>query len=155
MQRINILPLFRKIHLYLGVFAAPAIVFFSLTGVLQTFSLHETSRGSAYQPAKWIVVLAQIHKKQTPQIPVRRGPSGPPPPRALPAAGVTPEGPRSSGDQQHNALPLKIFFLVVGLTLASSTVTGLYLAWKYKRSRVMMAGTLVAGIVIPILLIFF
>ena len=40
----------RLTHLYLGVFIAPAILFFAFTGALQTFSLHETTRGSNYKP---------------------------------------------------------------------------------------------------------
>ncbi len=40
----------RLVHLYIGVFIAPALLFFALTGALQTFSLHETTRGSSYKP---------------------------------------------------------------------------------------------------------
>src|SRR5215472_5767814 len=64
----------RLIHLYTGVFIAPAVLFFAFTGALQTFSLHETTRGSNYKPPAWAVVLGQIHKKQTPVVPVRRQP---------------------------------------------------------------------------------
>ena len=62
----------RLVHLYLGIFTAPALIFFAFTGALQTFSLHETTRGSAYKPPAWAVTLGQIHKKQTPVVPVRR-----------------------------------------------------------------------------------
>src|SRR5271156_3517625 len=64
----------RLIHLYFGAFLAPAILFFAFTGALQTFSLHETTRGSSYKPPAWAVLLAQIHKKQTPIVPVRKLP---------------------------------------------------------------------------------
>ena len=53
----------RLVHLYLGVFIAPALLFFAFTGALQTFSLHETTRGSNYKPPAWAIVLGQIHKK--------------------------------------------------------------------------------------------
>jgi uncharacterized iron-regulated membrane protein len=43
----------RLIHLYIGVFIAPALLFFAFTGALQTFSLHETTRGSSYRPPAW------------------------------------------------------------------------------------------------------
>src|ERR1700747_349739 len=62
----------RIMHLYLGVFLAPAILFFSFTGALQTFSLHESVKGSGYKPANWIMVLGQPHKKQTAQLPPRK-----------------------------------------------------------------------------------
>jgi len=45
-----VVKLLRMLHLYLGVFAAPALLFFAFTGGLQTFSLHETTRGSSYTP---------------------------------------------------------------------------------------------------------
>src|SRR5271170_5384422 len=64
----------RLTHLYLGVFISPALIFFAFTGALQTFSLHETTRGSSYKPPAWAVTLGQIHKKQTPIVPVRKAP---------------------------------------------------------------------------------
>src|SRR3984893_4884025 len=69
----------RLTHLYTGVFIAPALLFFAFTGALQTFSLHETTRGSNYKPPAWAVTLGQIHKKQTPVVPVRKLP----PPKKL------------------------------------------------------------------------
>jgi hypothetical protein len=70
----TILKYTRLVHLYLGVFIAPALLFFAFTGALQTFSLHETTRGSSYKPPAWAVMLGQIHKKQTPIVPVRKLP---------------------------------------------------------------------------------
>ena len=64
--------IFRLLHLYIGVFTTPALIFFAFTGALQTFSLHETTRGSSYKPPAWAMVLAQIHKKQTPIVPVKK-----------------------------------------------------------------------------------
>ncbi len=37
----------RLVHLYLGVFITPALLFFAFTGALQTFSLHETTVAAA------------------------------------------------------------------------------------------------------------
>jgi uncharacterized iron-regulated membrane protein len=59
----------RLTHLYVGVFIAPAIVFFAFTGAIQTLSLHVSAKGSTYKPASWIIVLAQLHKRQTPKLP--------------------------------------------------------------------------------------
>ena len=68
----------RKVHLYLGIFTTPALLFFAITGALQTFSLHETTQGSNYKPPAWIASLAQLHKKQTTAVPPRRArPAGP------------------------------------------------------------------------------
>src|ERR1700745_3679843 len=71
----KLLKYLRLIHLYFGVFIAPAILFFAFTGALQTFSLHETTRGSSYKPPAWAVILAHIHKKQTPVVPARKQPA--------------------------------------------------------------------------------
>src|ERR1700757_4548318 len=68
----KLLKYLRLLHLYTGVFIAPALLFFAFTGALQTFSLHETTRGSSYKPPAWAVTLGQIHKKQTTVVPVRR-----------------------------------------------------------------------------------
>ena len=55
----------RQLHLYLGTFFAPSIVFFALTGAVQLFGLHEGHRGEAYEPPAWIAKLGSLHKNQT------------------------------------------------------------------------------------------
>jgi hypothetical protein len=194
------LRIFRITHLYLGVFIAPALLFFAFTGFLQTAELHEAHPGKA-APARWIVTLAQIHKKQTATLPQRR----PLETSNSPAAGAAHDGsvpvdptrqdsahqdsahqdstPHGPGDQQHphhaghanDATPpaaasgaspgsgtrpkphfgLKLFFLLVSLGLAISTLTGIYMAYKYRRTPVLTTVLLVAGIVIPLLLLRF
>lgn len=117
----------RLIHLYLGVFTAPALLFFALTGGLQVFSLHETTRGSNYQPPAWLVTMAQLHKKQTTVVPVHKPhpPSADAPPLAArdpapgqgaPVAQATPQThalAEAAGRQGSHPLPLKIFFAFV------------------------------------------
>jgi hypothetical protein len=179
----------RLIHLYLGIFTAPALLFFAFTGALQTFSLHETTRGSSYKPPAWAVTLGQIHKKQTPVVPVRR----PPPPGASApeaqagggrggeigspklrdnpsqkaergtekgperqtAAADSPNGRASVPEgKKHHPLPLKIFFLIVSISLFLSTLTGIYMSFKYVRNRTVVTALLVLGAVIPVILVF-
>jgi uncharacterized iron-regulated membrane protein len=157
----------RLIHLYIGVFIAPAILFFAFTGALQTFSLHETTRGSSYKPPAWAVTLAQIHKKQTPIVPARKAPPQDKPidkgateksrtdaPASQAAPPVSPkiDGPTP---KPHKALPLKIFFLLVSIGLFISTISGLYMSYKYIRNLKLITAILVAGIIIPILLTIF
>jgi len=155
----------RLIHLYFGAFLAPAILFFAFTGALQTFSLHETTRGSSYKPPAWAVTLAQIHKKQTPILPVRKVSATDKP--IDKASTEKPQAPIASASQsaptprpadappQHNALPLKIFFLLVAIGLFTSTFSGLYMSYKYIRNRKLISATLVAGVIVPILLTIF
>ncbi|MEW9571124.1 PepSY domain-containing protein [Rhodanobacter sp. Si-c] len=146
----------RLVHLYLGVFSAPALLFFAVTGGLQTFSLHETTRGSSYAPPKWLAVAAQLHKKQTMDVPSHklRPPANPATERAVdavPAAAMRPavDAARPKG---RNPLPLKVFTALIALSLALSTLTGLYMAWRYSRHAGRIVAVFLAGIAVPILL---
>jgi uncharacterized iron-regulated membrane protein len=146
-----LLKAFRLIHLYIGVFITPALIFFAFTGALQTFGLHESSQGSSYKPSAWVVTLAQIHKKQTPVVPVRR--PFPRPPASLadhPAAisAISASAPAVPA-RTHHPLPMKIFFLLVSIGLFISSLTGIYMAWKYTRNRIAIALVLLAGIIVP------
>lgn len=150
----------RLIHLYLGVFTAPALLFFAFTGALQTFSLHETTRGSSYQPPAWALTLAQIHKKQTPVIPTRKQPPAPAPEgrdgrNHVAATDTAPRNPEGVPEaRKHHPLPMKVFFLVVAISLFVSTLTGIYMAYKYMRNRTAVTVLLLLGAVIPIVLLF-
>jgi hypothetical protein len=163
----KILKFCRKIHLYVGVFTAPALLFFSFTGAMQTFNLHETTPGSSYTPPKWVVALGQLHKKQTTVVPARKpkpaSASGDSP-QGLPThdlTGSSPQNPaparkmveaRAPAANRH--LPMKVFFLLAAMGLAVSTLSGVYMAWKYARP-LLVIGLLLAGIVVPCVLLAF
>jgi hypothetical protein len=158
-----LLKTFRQIHLYIGIFISPAILFFALTGALQTFSLHETTKGSDYKPPSWIVTLAQLHKKQTATVPVRKAPAPDAKPKAEKPAETAvmsaaapvapPPAPKPPAVPQKSHLPMKIFFLVVALGLFTSTVTGIYMAYRFGRNKWVVTGLLAAGVVVPLLLL--
>jgi hypothetical protein len=158
----------RQIHLYLGVFTAPMLLFFAFTGGMQTFSLHETTRGSSYTPPAWLATLAQLHKKQTIVMPARK----PHPSEAAkdaPASAVSspanlPTDARATAASatdnagtrlKKNLLPMKVFFALVALSLMLSTLTGLYMAYRFSRHGKRIAIVFVAGIVVPLLLLLF
>ncbi|MDR3735573.1 MAG: PepSY domain-containing protein, partial [Acidobacteriaceae bacterium] len=146
-----ILKAFRFLHLYIGVFITPALIFFAFTGAMQTFSLHETTPGSSYKPPAWIVTLAQIHKKQTPVVPIRKPfprPAVPAPATADHAAAspVSPAPAPAAPARKHHPLPMKIFFLLVSIGLFISALTGIYMAWKFTRNKAAIAAVLLAGI---------
>jgi hypothetical protein len=163
----TLLKYLRLVHLYTGVFIAPALLFFAFTGALQTFSLHETTRGSSYKPPAWAVMLAQIHKKQTPVVPVRKAPpqdkqaDSAAPQRTQPSTMSPPqtaEAPKPTGEvapKSHNPLPLKCFFLLVSIGLFVSTLSGLYMSYKYIRNRRLITVALFGGILLPVLLTVF
>jgi hypothetical protein len=165
------LKLLRLIHLYLGVFTAPMLLFFAITGGLQTFSLHERTRGSDYAPPAWLATMAQLHKKQTTTMPQRKPPGadaagaahrpnadGDGHDHADAAAGPAPATDRPANKpapQAKNPLPMKIFFAFVALGLLLSTLTGLYMSYKYTRHPWRITLILLAGIVVPLLLMLF
>jgi hypothetical protein len=142
----KILKVLRQIHLYIGVFISPAILFFALTGALQTFSLHETSRSSDYKPPAWVVTLAQLHKHQTSALPVRKPRPASDAPKHADAAPAAPE-------KSH--LPMKIFFLLVAIGLFLSTLTGITMSYKFTRNRIVITALLLAGIILPLILLRF
>jgi hypothetical protein len=153
----------RQIHLYVGVFIAPAVLFFAFTGGLQVFSLHETTRGSDYKPPAWLATWAQLHKKQTTTMPVRKArpmdadnhPQVPAASASAPVANapspapVKPDVPRADAK---NPLPLKIFSGLVALGLFISTLIGLYMAYRYTRRPALVSVLLLAGILMPLVL---
>jgi hypothetical protein len=164
----KLLKYLRQIHLYTGVFIAPALLFFAFTGALQTFNLHETTRGSSYKPPAWAVMLAQIHKKQTPIVPVRKQPPSdkqagktapemaqPSPATSQPAPAEAPKPTGEAAPKSHNPLPLKYFFLLVSIGLFASTLSGLYMSYKYIRNKRLITVMLLLGIVVPVLLTVF
>jgi hypothetical protein len=141
----------RNIHLYLGVFITPALLFFAFTGALQTFRLHETTRGSSYKPPAWIATLAQIHKKQNTAVSAKK--LQPPPAQAEKPAT---DKPKTSTliPRPHNALPLKLFFLLVSGGLFMSSISGLYMSYRYSRKRSLITALLVTGTILPPALLF-
>jgi hypothetical protein len=52
------------------------------------------------------------------------------------------------------ALPMKAFFVLVSFALILSTVTGMQTAWAFTRQRRIFAVTVIAGILVPVALLF-
>ena len=147
----KLLKLVRNLHLYLGAFTAPALLFFAFTGGAQVFGLHEAARGGDYRPPAWLAVMAQLHKKQNTAVPVHkiRTPGS----AAAGAAAINEvPAPRARPGSANSALPLKIFSFVVALGLFTSTLTGLYVACRNARAVRLVSALLAAGVVVPVLL---
>lgn len=105
----RILKVFRSLHLYFGVFTAPALLFFAFTGALQSVPLHEATRDSPYKPPAWVVAIAHLHKKQTPDVAAK--PSRPGSAVAAAGAGPAPAGVYARGPspapRKRNLVPMK------------------------------------------------
>ena len=138
----------RQWHGYFGVFIAPSVLFFALTGSLQLFSLHETH--GDYQAAPILQRLGRLHKDQVFTLPHQReAPAAKPAPtheRAPPAAAKE-QGPRPT------TLLLKVFFLFVAIQLVVSTCLGLWIAFTRNRDRRLTWFLLLAGVLVPLALI--
>ena len=132
----------RLIHWYAGVFFAPTIIFFALSGVFQVFKLHESYRetpGAQGGPIAW---MSQVHKE-----------SALIPPKAAPAKGTsraaTPPG------ERERSSAFKWFAALMGVSLIGASLAGLWIAFNYPKRRRAFYTTLLAGIVIPIVLLQF
>ena len=148
----SLLKFVRLTHLYLGVLIAPCVLFFAITGAYQTFDLHKVSKTSGYKPAKLVAMFAEIHRNQTPVLrPVKSATAGTSTTKTdTPKDLVVPP----TLVETHNALPLKIFFLLVSISLVGSTFTGIYMTYKYKNNKALVGGLLIAGAILPVLLTF-
>jgi hypothetical protein len=136
----------RRYHLYLGVFFAPAIILFSISGALQTFRLPE-EQGWGGPPPNWMVWVASVHKDQSPP----RAATPEPPHDA--AAAKTPK-PLSAAAKQPSPLPLKIFVVLMAIGLLLSTLIGLTVALAKARTRRTYLAIIAAGAVLPCVLLY-
>ena len=104
------------------------IILFAFSGALQTFRLQETPKGgsSTYTPPAWIVKLADIHKDQ----------------RAAHEPG------------RQRSLSLQWFVVVMSIGLISTSLLGIYMAFKYIRDKRLVLGLIILGFVIPLLLLY-
>jgi hypothetical protein len=135
----------RRWHSYIGMFIAPTVLFFSLTGAAQLFSLHEAH--GKYQPPAIVEKLSSVHKDQV---------------FAFGNHHTAPEAdaqqPPPADDDDKTDLPtlmLKGFFLLVAVCLAVSTAFGLWMGLTQTPQKRTGWILVVAGFVIPVGLLLF
>jgi hypothetical protein len=134
----------RTWHTYLGIFIAPSVLFFAITGSLQIFSLHEAH--DAYVPPQLIEKLASVHKDQV---------------FALKAHDD--DHADKHANDEHTAAPaehedepslattlLKYFFLLVAVSLCVSTSLGLWIGLTHVRHKRLGWWLLAIGIILPV-----
>ena len=153
----RLIRIIRTTHLYLGAFTAPMLLFFAVTGGLQTFSLHESTRGSSYVPPVWLATAAQLHKKQNIAAPPGKLRPGPAQATAAVQSRIPQAVPRAdiASQPKKNPLPMKVFFALVALGLFSSVLSGLYMAWRFSRRPGLFGAVLASGIAVPLALLLF
>jgi hypothetical protein len=136
----------RQWHAYLGLFIAPSVLFFALTGALQIFGLHE-AHGN-YQPLLIVEKLSKVHKDQVFAASHHH--------EAPPTADADAPPAAADDDDDKPALStvcLKWFFLFVALALAVSTGFGLWMGLTQTRRKRRSWGLVVAGALVPVILL--
>lgn len=136
----------RRIHFWLGLFFAPAIIFFALSGTLQALGFQDRSGG--YEPPLWIATAANVHKHGRLGPEARRErPSG-----QVPKAEVHQAAPKGTS-AEHLRL-FSVFAALLGVLLAVATSLGVAVGLTSKRDRRTAVVLLAAGVVTPVLLLF-
>jgi hypothetical protein len=140
----------RRWHSYIGLFIAPSVLFFALTGAVQIFSLHE--KHGNYQPPAILEKLSSVHKDQVFAV---HDHHGPPAPEALgdnAAAGAAAQpGAKDEDDElELSTLILKIFFLLVACSLALSTAFGLWMGLTQTRHQRLAWILVITGALVPL-----
>ena len=138
------LALIRKIHVYIAVFVAPTMMFFALTGALQTFRIADRPDASDL-----LVKLTHVHRDDEFMKPAPRKP--------LPTSADKPVAPKPP-PEPHNPPPksktaLQWFFSLVSISFIVSTLLGLWMALAYNKDKAILWGLLTAGTAIPLLIL--
>jgi hypothetical protein len=148
----------RQYHHYIGVFLAPAILLFAVSGTVQTFRLNE-EKGWGGTPPTWMVWVASFHKDQTPPHDKPAKPAAQPA-QTAPAAHddadhhehAEDSAPAPSIQKHPSPLPLKIFVVLMALGLITSTLLGVTIALNNRSMRRVSIIMLVIGTVLPLTL---
>ena len=163
------LALIRKIHGYVGLFIAPSVVFFALTGAFQLYGLHEAK--GAYHPPAILEQLGNLHKDQRFGLSEHRGgpdadhgdadhadadhdhdarPSAKPDAKPLAMAPA-----RAEAAPPFREAALKALFLIVATGLTLSTLLGVWMALLPHRRNLLAVSLLIAGVILPAALALF
>ena len=138
----------RRWHLYLGMFFAPAILLFSISGGLQTFRLHE-EKGWGGKPPYWIVWMASLHRDD--QLPQAK----PAKPAAAPGhdESVAKKPPAPRGNPMGRRL-LQIFAALLSIGLTISSILGIVIALNTRGTRGISLLMLITGTALPLLVLY-
>jgi hypothetical protein len=140
----------RRWHSYIGLFIAPSVLFFALTGAAQLFSLHEAH--GKYQPPALVEKLSSVHKDQVFAFGDHHAQADSEPSAGKPAADAgTRAGNEDDGDEPAiSTYLLKGFFLLVALSLAVSTAFGLWMGLTQTLRKRTHWVLVIAGSLIPV-----
>ncbi len=147
-QTLRWTPLLRQIHVWIGAFIAPSVLFFAFSGGIQIFRLNEPHPG--YAPPALIQKLGVLHKDQRFVVPRRR----PAPPSEKGGAGkAAPAKPEIEKAPPLAETALKWLFVLVSVGLFISTALGVWMALAFSRNKPLVIGLLVTGTLLPVLML--
>ena len=145
--------LLRRWHVYVSVFVGPSLVFFAITGALQTFRIPDRPDAPAI-----VQKLARVHKDDVfalkparPPRPEAKGEHADAKPSArteAPAAGKGAKPKRASE-------LVKWVFALISVAIAVTTGIGLWMALVYHRERRLIWALFLAGAILPALVLAF
>jgi hypothetical protein len=145
------LSLVRQLHVWISVFVAPSLLFFALTGALQTFRIPDEKTAPVL-----IQKLARVHKDDVFAVKPAR-------PRTPQAAGgghdkakaEKPPVAKAEAEPASKASTevLKWFFAGVSVAVALTTLLGLWMALSYNRQKLVVWTLLAAGAAAPVLIL--
>lgn len=140
--------MFRLLHRYLGLFFAPAILFFSFSGAIQTFGWHENTRTSSYEPPVWIVRMAQLHKKQTLSLLAPKAKA-----QGISAKDASISPANKAAGNNTGKFVLKCFVFAMSVGLIFSTLFGIVMALLYGGDKRLVCVAVLAGVLLPVTII--
>jgi hypothetical protein len=142
----------RQWHAYIGLFIAPSVLFFAVTGALQIFNLHEAHDG--YRPAVLLEKLSAIHKDQVFEQPHEHEEQAAAAPAGDAAQHAAAQQPADDDDKlSASTLALKWLFLFVAVGLTLSTSIGIWMGITQLRRPALAWILIAAGVAAPVLLL--
>lgn len=136
------LSLIRQCHVYVSVFVAPTLLFFAITGALQTFRIPDQKTAPVV-----LQKLARLHKDDVFAV------KPPRPKRPEGAHEGKPDKPPEKPAPAPSTERLKWFFSIASVAIAVTTLLGLWMALAHHKRKAVMWALLVAGAAAPILLV--
>lgn len=141
----------RQFHHYLGLFFAPAIILFAVSGAFQTFRWQE-AKGYGGTPPQWIVWIASVHMDQALPRPAKAGKKdGEIRKDANKSGNLRAQQPLAT--KRPNPFPLKLFTGLMSIGLLLSSLLGIAIALNSAAMRRVSIVMLFAGSILPLLLL--
>jgi hypothetical protein len=143
----------RQWHTYIGLLAAPSVIFFALTGSVQLFRLHEPH--GDYHPPPLMEKLGGVHTDQVFAPPhahdAEEGEHSAAP--GSQAAAKNDDADEEQNPEHGGTLVLKLFFLLVALGLSVSSALGIYVGLTQSLRKPLAWLLLAAGCFIPLIIL--